>query len=92
MKQDEKLNKILLKLASGYSYTETVEEFTLDKETNQMILVKRKVSTHQMPPDMSALKLLSSGEEYDLSTLTDEELIALKQKFLEELREENYDN
>ena len=92
MKQEEKLNKILLKLASGYSYTETTEEFAIDKDSNQMILVKRKVTTHQMPPDMAALKLLSGEEQYSLESLTDEELLSLKQKFLEELKEENNDN
>jgi len=60
----------------------------------ELILVKKKVTTHYIPPDMLAIKILfeiyGKEIEYDnLNTLTDEELLDLKNKLIKEISNEN---
>ena len=90
------LKNILLKLANGFTYTETTEEYSPQKEQEEsLVLSKRKVSTHYVPPDMLAIKMLlendrkkveSLAEKY--SAMTDEELLSLRNKLLNELKQE----
>ena len=85
------LNEILFKLANGFTYTETIEEFAPDKtqdSVEDLVLVKKKITTHYVPPDMLAIKMLfeDNGQKINnLSSMTDEELVALKNKLINEL-------
>ena len=57
-------------------------------------MIKRKVVSKNVPPDVSAVKLLIGLKEADanLKNLSDDELEAEKQRLLKLLLEENYDN
>lgn len=92
MKTKKKLlNEILLKLANGFTYTETIQEYAPDKtqgDVEALVLVKKKITTHYVPPDMLAIKMLFENNEQKIDTLssmTDEELVALKNKLINEL-------
>ena len=59
----------------------------------ELTLIKKKVTTHHIPPDMLAIKILlenfgknENSEELNLEKLSDEELIALKDNILESLK------
>ncbi len=86
------LKNILLKLANGFTYTETTEEYSPQKEQEEsLVLSKRKVSTHYVPPDMLAIKMLLENDRKkvdSLSAMTDEELLSLRNKLLNELKQE----
>ena len=72
----QKIEKSLLKKALGYNYKEVIEEYTIDEDGQR--LTKKKVTTKNVPPDLSAVKLLldqlNVGSELDLSNLSDDEL------------------
>lgn len=92
MKTAKKLLKeILVKLANGFTYTETVEEYAPEKSSDDrapMVLVKKKIATHYVPPDMLAIKMLMENDKEkvdSLSNMTDEELVALKNKLIKEI-------
>jgi hypothetical protein len=60
-------------------------------------LIKKKITTHFIPPDMLAIKILFEifGKEVgenDIENLTDEELLNLKNKLLTELSNEDKNN
>lgn len=63
------------------------------EKNEKLILVKKKVTSHYIPPDMLAIKILLEmcGQEKlnKLEEMTDEELIKFKEKILEELQNEN---
>ena len=70
----ELLTKVLLKKAKGYTYKEKTEEYNVsDGET---ALVKCKIVTKHMHPDVAAVKALLqiSQDEVDVSQMTDEQL------------------
>lgn len=77
-KYKQKIEKSLLKKAFGYNYKEVIEEYSIDEDGQK--LTKKKVTTKNVPPDISAVKFLleelnaSSGLDY--SQMTDEELKA----------------
>lgn len=57
-------------------------------------LTKKKVSTHFVPPDMIAIKILfeifdKKVNNNEIENISDEELIKLKTKLLEELKNDN---
>lgn len=52
---------VVRKKAAGYTATETQEEFSLVE--GEMQLVRRKVTTKEVPPDLSALKLLMEEDK-----------------------------
>ena len=61
-----------------------------NKNDENLTLSKKKVSTHFVPPDMLAIKILFEiyGKEIDnnsIENLTDKELLDLKNKLAEEL-------
>lgn|SRR5574344_2008356 len=72
----EKIQKSLLKKAFGYRYNETILEYSIDE--NGENLTKKKVTTKDVPPDITAVKLLldtfNVATPKDLSSLSDEEL------------------
>ncbi|MBQ8726020.1 MAG: hypothetical protein IJY84_02840 [Clostridia bacterium] len=79
--------RALVKKATGFEAQETIEEFAeLDGE---MKLLKRKVTTKVIPPDVSAVKLLIELEdgEKDIFSLSDEELEAERERIINLLKE-----
>lgn len=76
----------LIKCATGLSANETVEEFTV--ENGELKLVKRKVTTRDIPPDIKAVKLLMDGGD---ETLSDEELEAERERLIKLLKENKID-
>lgn len=86
---DEELIKNLLKKATGYTYDEISEEYSVD-DAGQIVLSKRKVTTKYCPPDATALKTyLELVGDKDLCALSDEELKKEKNRLLLELKEAN---
>lgn len=71
-----KIEKSLLKKALGYNYKEVVDEYVIDEDGQK--LTKRKITTKNVPPDISAVKLLldelNVAVNVDLSALSDADL------------------
>ena len=88
------------KIKNDDIYSSCIEEekgvFEVTNENKQnLVLVKKKVTTHYIPPDMSALKILveSFGEEIKdknevLEGMSDDELLKMRSEILRSL----YDN
>lgn len=75
----------VLKRARGYEAKEVVEEYAV--VDGALELVKKKITTKDVPPDMTAAKLIfDSG---NVSDLTDEQLEKEKQRLIKELVLEN---
>lgn len=87
----KKIEKSLLKKALGYNYKEVIEEYNVDDDGQK--LSKRKITTKNVPPDLSAVKLLLDEligtKEIDFSNMTDEQLKQEIKKSMEIL-ENNY--
>lgn len=74
----------VVKRARGYEARETVEEYAV--VDGSLELVKKRVTTKDVPPDMTAAKMLF--DESDFSSMTDEMLEAEKRRLLLELEAE----
>ena len=86
-KEQEKLGEALLKVALGFQVAEVTEEYA--EVDGQLKLTKRKRTKKDVPPDLKAMQLLlSSQEQAEYSTMTEEELIAEKNRLLAALKEE----
>ena len=73
MTSKELLTKILLKKAKGYAYREKTDEYVVVDGKKQ--LVKSKVVTKRVQPDVNAIKaLITLTEDLDVTKLTDEQL------------------
>ena len=84
----EKIQKALLKRALGYDSSETVEEYAKDGE--DMTIIRKKVTKKNVPPDISAVKMLLenlSDSPKSLSSLSEEELEKEKVRLLALLKE-----
>ncbi len=63
-----------------------------NNQEKQLTLLKKKITTHHIPPDMLAIKILLENFNNDdnkndnLENLSDEELIKLKDNILESLK------
>lgn len=71
-----KIEKSIIKKALGYNYKEVIDEYAIDG--NQKTLVKRKITTKNVPPDLSAVKMLLdeiTKEQKDYSNMTDKEIV-----------------
>ena len=79
------LEQALIKKALGYDATEVVEEYVGDGE--EIKLSKKKVTTKNVPPDMSALKFLLDETQKEVSEMTDQELYEEKVRLLCLLKE-----
>lgn len=71
------------------------DESAIKNDDENLKLIKRKVSTHFVPPDMIAIKILFEIFEKkvnsdEIENMTDDELLNLKSKLLEELKDENF--
>lgn len=87
MENRESVKDALKKCAVGLSASEVVEEFAV--EDGELKLVKKKVTRRDIPPDIKAVKLLLDSE--DLSSATDGELEAEREKLLKMLKEGDSD-
>ena len=80
MLSDDILSAVV-KRARGYEARETVEEYSV--VDGALELVKKRVTTKDVPPDMTAAKILLDTAGVD--ELTDEQLEAEKQRLINEL-------
>ena len=80
------LENALIKKALGYDATEVVEEYSSDSD-GEIRLLKKKITTKNVPPDMSALKFLLDENQKDLTQMTDDELFEEKLRLLNILKE-----
>ncbi len=71
---DKDIENALKKRAIGYETTEITEEYSSSEE-GEIRMVKRKIVSKNVPPDVSAVKLLfENSSSDDISTMTDDEL------------------
>ena len=91
LEYNKKLNKALIKRALGYLNKEVTEEFCKEDEGQKMILTKRKVTKKNIPPDMTAVRVLlemqQESKEIDFANMSDEELLIERDKLIEKLKE-----
>ncbi|MDE7164521.1 MAG: hypothetical protein K2O04_03765 [Clostridiales bacterium] len=80
--RDEILDAVV-KRACGYEAKDTVEEYAV--VDGSLELVKRKVTTKDVPPDIAAAKLIIDGG--DVSDLTDEQLEKERKRLIGQLYE-----
>ena len=71
--------------AGGYATDEIVEEYAV--QDGEETLVRRRVTKKEVPPDISAAKLLLEREE-PLEKMSDEALAAEKKRLLQLLKED----
>lgn len=77
--------EVLYKKAHGYTVEETTKEYGVDNEGN-VKLVKEKIQTKYIPPDLSALKTYLEYKDKDLYEMNEQELKEEKQRLLKELK------
>jgi len=85
---EKKLRSALIKKALGYDATEVVEEYVSGEE-GEIKLNKKKVTKKNVPPDLTALKMLMDEGEKDFKEMSDEELKIERNRLLGILAEEN---
>ena len=83
--KNQLVQEALLRRATGYEATETVEEFS--ESNGELKLVKRRVSTKNVPADVAAAKLVMEGCKEELGALTNEQLKKEKRRLLQLLKE-----
>ena len=83
---EDNVTVALKKKALGYETEEVVEEFSY--EGGEVVLSKKKVTKKNVPPDITAIKMLLDAEK-DVSEMTDEELEKEKVRLLNLLKEIN---
>lgn len=81
MKTRDEILDAVVKRACGYEVKETVEEYAV--VDGSLELVKRKVTTKDVPPDMTAAKMIIDGG--GVSDLTDEQLEAERKRLIGQL-------
>lgn len=82
------MKKALMKKAFGYTFNEVTEEYSTN-ENGDSVLTKKKVTKKFNPPDVTALKiLLEQSQLFDdeISKMTDEQLIAERDRLLKLLK------
>ena len=87
---DDEILEIIKNSMQTQSYNEIVEEFALDEETNQMKLVKRKVSEKIIPANADIIKMVYAemkAREKDYEQMSEEELKREKKRLLLELKQ-----
>ncbi len=77
--------KLLYKKACGYTTNERVKEYSYDDEGNQR-LVKEKIHSKHIPPDMSAIKAYMEAKDRMLFEMSDEQLSKEKYRLLKKLQ------
>ena len=85
LKEEDVIKKTLLKKANGFVLEEISEEYAKEEDGGTLKLTKRKVTTKEVPPDISAIKVLLELNNFDFNkykTMTDEELINEKNRLI----------
>ena len=84
-----RIEKALLKRAIGYSSKEITKEYQINE--GEEVLVRKKVAVKNVPPDISAAKILLEAFDRaaDLNSMTDEELEAEKKRLMGLLKNAN---
>lgn len=72
----------VVKRACGFEAKETVEEYAV--VDGNLELVRRKVTVKDVPPDMTAAKMIIDGG--DVSDLSDEQLEKERNRLINELK------
>lgn len=80
---NDEIYSAVVKRAKGYSACETVEEYAM--VDGALELVKKRVTVKDVPPDMTAAKMIFDGGRAD--GLSDEELERERVRLLKELAE-----
>jgi hypothetical protein len=62
-----------------------IEEYSAGEE-GEIKLIKKKVTKKNVPPDLSALKMLLESQNPSVTQMTDEELLLEREKLLSELK------
>lgn len=88
MKTRDDVIDAVLKRACGYEAQETVEEYAV--VDGSLELVKRRITVKDVPPDMTAAKMVF--ESNSVSDMTDEQLEAERVRLLGELKKLENDN
>ncbi len=86
--QKDKLLESLYKKAEGFTVEETVTEYVIEEDGTKRA-VKERTQQKYLPPDISATKAyfeLSEGQD-DLSSMTEEELEAERQRLIKSLKQ-----
>ena len=74
----------LVKKALGYDATEIVEEYVSGEE-GEIRLTKKKVTKKNVPPDITAIKMLMEDYVKPVAVMSDEELEKEKMRLLKTL-------
>lgn len=77
----DELIAVLIKKALGYDVTEVVEEYAGGEE-GEVKLLKKKVTVKNIPPDITALKLLIDERQQPVEEMTDEQIQVEKERLL----------
>ncbi len=86
---DRDIENALKKRAIGYETTEITEEYSSSDE-GEIRMIKRKIVSKNVPPDVSAVKLLfDNASTDDVTQMTDEELEKEKIRLLNILLKES---
>ncbi len=86
---DNDIKQALKKRAVGYETTEITEEYSTSDE-GEVRMVKRKIVSKNVPPDVSAVKLLFDNFTIDdISSMTDDELEKERLRLINELLKES---
>ena len=83
-----------LNCEGGKKVKENAKGKQCDEDKQAATLVKKKVATHYIPPDLLAVKILfetlkEKVNEDDIEKLSDDELLKLKDKLLGEVLNED---
>jgi hypothetical protein len=83
---NEEIVSALMRRVRGYRVKEVVEEYGADEDGGEKLL-KRKVNSKHVPPDVAAAKILNElfGEK-GVIEMTDGELEKEKKRLLKELK------
>lgn len=84
--KNDEIKEALYKKALGYDATETVEEYV--EGDDGVKLAKKKITKKNVPPDITAIKILLTGDDKPIEEMTDEELVKEKERLIKILAEE----
>ena len=73
------LRQARIKKATGYDTDEVITEYVFTDDEER--IVKKKVTTKSIPPDITAIKMLLSTTE-DYNDLSDEQLVAERDRLI----------
>ena len=78
----------LVKRALGHTVTEESTEYSVDRNGAEKI-VRKKISVKEVPPELSALKLLLKERKENFDGMTEEQLLKEKERLLKMLSDED---